>query len=180
MDQSEKEILETRARALAQLPAEEPTEGDMLSLLTFPVGNERYGVDITLVQEVQPLKRQMWSRVPCTPDFIIGAVNIRGRIYSVMDIGRFLGLPSRPLVESAHVLLVRGDSEDGKETMELGILADDVPQVAQVAVAEIEPASSVGSSQAQEYVHGVTGDMLVILDLQRLLADPRMIVYGEV
>ena len=88
-------ILEERARALARLPAKEEVEGGTLHLVTFPLGEERYGVEITLVQEIQSLESQAWTRVPCTPHFIFGAVNIRGRIYSVMDIARFLGLPSR-------------------------------------------------------------------------------------
>ena len=172
---SEMEILEERARALARLPREEEVEGETLRLVTFPLGEERYGVEIGLVQEVQPLESQSWSKVPCTPDFIIGAVNIRGRAYSVMDIARFLGLPARPLSETAHVLLVRGGGE-----MELCILADDISEVANVPLAEVQPPRATISTQAQEYVRGVTDNMLVILDLERLLADPDIIVHEEV
>ncbi len=176
---SEMEILERRARVLARLPTEEAAEGETLHLLTFPLGEERYGVDIALVQEVQPLESQTWSLVPCTSDFIVGAVNIRGRIYSVMDMARFLGLPQRPPSEAAHVLLVQGGVQGDEGGMELGILADDVPQVITVSLAEVQPSSATVSTQAQEYVRGVTDDMLIILDLERLLSDPRIIVHEE-
>lgn len=172
--------LERRARALAGLPTEEAAEGKTLHLVTFPLGEERYGVEATMVQEVQPLERQTWSPVPCTPDFIVGAVNIRGHVYSVMDVGRFLGLPRPPLPETAHVLLVRGGQEGSEGAMELSILADDVPQVASVPLEGVHPSSAAVSAQAQEYVRGVTGDMLIVLDLERLLSEPSIIVHEEV
>jgi purine-binding chemotaxis protein CheW len=173
--QSEIEVLERRAKALARPPTEEAAESETLHVVAFPLGEERYGIEVTMVQEVQPLEPHIWSRVPCTPHFIVGAVNIRGRVYSVMDAGRFLGLPSRSLSETGHVLLVRGE-----EGMELGILADDIPQVARVPLAEVQPASATVSSRAQEYVRGVTNDMLIILNLPRLLSDPGIIVHEEV
>ena len=172
--------LEERARSLAHPPAEEEVEGETLRLVAFSLKEERYGVEITLVHEIQPLDSRTWSRVPCTPGFIVGAVNIRGRIYSVMDIGRFLGLPSRPLSETAHVLLVRGGDREVEEGMELSILADDLPQVVNVPLAEVQPPSATISNQAQKYVRGVTADMLIILDLERLLSEPGIRVHEEV
>jgi purine-binding chemotaxis protein CheW len=176
---SDIELLERRAKALARLPTEEAAEGETLHLVTFPLGEERYGMEVALVQEVQPLEPQTWSLVPCTPDFIVGAVNMRGRIYSVMDIARFLGLAPRPLPETAHVLLVQDGDQGGDGEMELGILADDVPQVMSTPLAEVQPPSGTVSSQAQEYVRGVTGDMLMILKVERLLSDSRIIVHEE-
>ena len=178
--QSEMELLEQRARALARRPTEEAAEGETLRLVTFPLGEERYGLELTLVQEAQPLGPQTWSRVPCTPDFIVGAVNLRGRICSVMDIGRFLGLSSRPLSEMAHVLLVRGGNQGDEGEVELGILADDMPQVAVVPLAEVQPSSATVSPQAQEFVRGVTEDMLIILNLEHLLSHPGIVVNEEV
>ncbi len=183
MKQSEiripKSELERRARALAHLLIEDEVGGETLHLVTFSLGEERYGVEITLVQVIQPLESQTWSLVPCTPAFIVGAVNVRGRIYSVMDIARFLALPPRPLSETAHVLLVRNGDRGAEGEMELGILTDDLPQVINVPLAEVQPASATISPQAQKYVRGVTADMLVILDLERLLSDPAIIVRQE-
>jgi purine-binding chemotaxis protein CheW len=180
------EILEERARALARLPAED--EGEALHLVAFSVGKERYGVEITLVQEIQPLESQTWSPVPCTPDFVVGAVNIRGHVYAMMDIGRFLGLPSRPLPKTAHVLLVQDEGRNGRskpvlstgEGMELGILADDLPQVIHVPLSEIRSPSATISAQGQRYIRGVMADLLIVLDLKRLLSDPGIIVHEEV
>lgn len=172
----EQRILEQRAHVLARQMTEDMLTGEFLYLLTFSLGKERVGVEIVFVQKVQPLKKQMWSPVPCTPDFIVGAVNIRGRIYSIMHIGRFLGLKPSPLSDAAHVLLVQGGGKGGPEEMELCILADDMPQEEKVPLTSIQPVSTGISSQTQAYIRGVTNDMLLILDLERLLSDPGIIV----
>ena len=73
-------ILERRASILARPLEKKVKEDEILHLLTFSLGEDRFGVESTFVKEAQPLVRHMWSPVPCTPDFIVGAVNIRGRL----------------------------------------------------------------------------------------------------
>ena len=178
--QSESEILAARARQLARVPKESEVEGDVLHLVRFNLGEECYAVEIALVREVQTLEVETWSRVPCTPGFIVGAVNIRGRVYSIMDVGSFLGLPDRPISETACVLLVRSGSQGSDGEMELSILVDAMPTVVSISIDAIQPPQTIISPRAQEYVRGVTDEMLVILDLERLLSDSGIIVYDEV
>ena len=172
-------VLEKRAQILARRPKEEITATEFLHLVTFPLGDERYGVDIDLVQDVRSFNQQNWSPIPCTPDFIVGAINIRGRIYSLMDVARFTGLPSRPFTDITHVLLLRSRDHGMEEAMELSILSDDIPQVVDIPLSVVESASVTVSARMQEYVRGVTKDMLIILDLERLLSDPGIIVHQE-
>jgi len=175
----DRQIMEARARLLARPPEEDIAEGETLYLQSFLLGKERYGVDIKLVQETQPLGRQKWAAVPCTPDFITGAVNIRGRIYPIMDMARFFGLPTRPLSETAHVLLMRSVNSEG-EVMELSLLADELPQAVRVSQNEVKASTVTISPRAQEFIRGITDDMLIVLDLKRLFSDPGMIVHEEV
>jgi len=63
--------------------------------------------------------------------------------------------------------------------MELSILSDDIPQVVDIPLSVVESASVTVSARMQEYVRGVTKDMLIILDLERLLSDPGIIVHQE-
>lgn len=177
--EEEERVLQERARILAR-PLAEDIGGDILHLLTFPLGNERYGVDITLVQEVKPLEKQVWRPVPCTPDFIVGVVNIRSRIYSVMDVARYMGQPPRSLSERAHIVLVRGGNTGDKEEMELCILADDRPESALIPFVKVQAPAAVISGQNQEYVRGIADGMLVILDLEHFLSNPGIIVHEEV
>jgi purine-binding chemotaxis protein CheW len=175
----DQQIMDARARILARPPKEDFSEGETLYLQSFLLGGEHYGVDIKLVLETRPLGSQKWAAVPCTPDFIIGAVNIRGRIYPIMDVARFLGRPSHPLSEAAHVLLVR-DVNSGGEEMALSLLADEVPQTVRLSHNDVKASTVTISARAQEFIQGITDDMLIVLDLKRLLFDPRIIIHEEV
>ena len=170
-------ILENRAKKLSQLPENEKDADDNFHALTFMIGDERYAVDIQRVREVHPLNRL--SRVPCTPDFVIGAVNIRGHIYSVLDIVRFMGLSSSSLPESVYILLVQGNISHEKEPLETCIISHNVPQVVRIPLYDIQPPSTTISGDAQMYVRGVLDDMTIILDLERILEDPKLIVDEE-
>ena len=172
-------ILEARARILARPPQVDIAEEETLHLLSLLLGQERYGVDIRFARETQPLDERNWAPVPCTPDFVVGAVNIRGRIHPIMDVARFLGLPPRPVSETAHVLLVRGSDGEGKE-MELSLLADTLPQTVHVLPSDVTASTVTISARAQEFIRGVTDDMLIILDIERLLSDPGIVIHEEV
>jgi purine-binding chemotaxis protein CheW len=180
LEPPDESVLEKRAARLARVQTGQAAEKTLLRLMTFHLANEYYGVAVGLLQEVQPFDAQACSLVPGTPDFIVGAVNIRGRIYSVMDVARYLGLPSRPVSKTAHLLRVRGQSNSAGGDMELCILTDDVPAIAAVPEADIQSPRETLSIRAREYILGVQGDMLVILDLARLLADPGIIVNAAV
>lgn len=172
-------VLEARARHLAQTPAEKTAGAETLELAAFHLGLEYLGLPTFAVYEVQPLRAHHWTRVPCTPAFIVGAINLRGHIYAIMDLARFWGLPPRPMSEKAHVLLVRGRDGGGQE-LELTFLADDRPQVCQVPLASLAPPPATVSAHAQAFLRGVAPDMLMVLDIERLLSHPGLIVQDEV
>jgi purine-binding chemotaxis protein CheW len=163
-------ILEERARALARVTEVEGGEG--MQLVVFTLANETYGIPTNYVREVQPL--QHISPVPCTPNFVVGVVNIRGSIYSVIDIRQFFGVPKQEITDLTKVVLVNAAGLD------VGILADDVSGEMSVPQAEIKPPLAAQATVKEEYVQGVTQDMLIILNLEALMGDERLIVHEEV
>ncbi len=165
-------ILAERARLLAKLPERRTASGEILEVLTFHLGTEYIGIPTDGVHEIQPLSAHNWSRVPCAPDFIVGIVNLRSRIYSIMDLTVFWGLPPRPLSDNAHILLVRG----GHQKMELTLLTDDLDKVYQLRMDQLNPTPPTVSARVQGHVRGVTADMMMVLDLESLLSDPAVIV----
>jgi purine-binding chemotaxis protein CheW len=169
-------ILGERARRLARPLGQDQAEETLLNMVTFQCGKDRFGVEIAQVREVQPLSSQSWSPVPCTPDFVAGVINLRGRMISILDIARYLGLPPRSIAEQAHVLVV----QDGVQDLELALLVDAMPRLVSLPPGQIQPPATTLSPQMQEYLRGVTGDLLMILDLPRLLSDPGIIVNEEV
>jgi purine-binding chemotaxis protein CheW len=163
-------VLEERARALARSSDEDETSGETIGMVVLAVGEERYGVEVQDVQEIEPLDKI--TPIPGTPAFWTGVVNLRGSMYPVLDIERYLGLPASEEVDSPKVALV---SRGG---ISVGLLVDEVPEIRPVKVSEIGPPVADGSSKA-EVVRGVTPDMLSILDLEALLSDPALVVEED-
>lgn len=163
-------ILEERAKALAQV--EEIKTGKSMSLVVFSLASETYGVATEYVREVQPLRDV--TPVPSTPDFVVGVINIRGSIYSVIDVRGFFGVPKRDLGDITKVLLVNAAG------LEVGILADDVKGAMSVPLAEIKPTLAAHGVVKEEYIQGITKDMLIVINLEALLRDERIIVHEEV
>ena len=163
-------ILEKRARALARTAKVDT--GEMTQFVVFSLANETYGIPTNYVKEVQPLRDV--SPVPCTPGFVVGVINIRGAIYSVVDIRQFLGVPEQEMTDLTKVILVDAAG------LEVGILADDVSGSMNVPLAEIKPPLATAAGIKEEYIQGVTKDMLIILNLDTLMRDERIVVHEEV
>lgn len=165
-----KKILEERARALAR--STEARTGESVQLVVFCLADETYGIATDYVREVQPLRQV--SPVPCTPDFVVGAINIRGSIYSVIDIRGFFGVRKQDINDLTKVILVNAAG------LEVGILADDVKGATSIPLVDIKPALAAQTAAKDEFIQGVTKDMLIILNLEALLRDERIIVHQEV
>lgn len=163
-------ILEKRAQALARVT--EVENGDSLQLVVFSLAHETYGIPTEYVRDVQPLRSL--SLVPCTPDFVVGVINIRGSIYSVIDIRGFFGLPGHGITSSTKVIVVNAAG------LEVGILADDVSGAMSLPVDEMRPSLSSQAAARDEYVQGVTKDLLIVLNLEALMHDERIIVHEDV
>ena len=173
-------VLHERARRLAQ-PGEErlPAE-ELVHVVTFRSGSEHFAVLMAVVREVLLLRVHHWTRVPGAPAFITGLMNVRSHLYSIMDLACFLGLPPHLPTDESHILLVRGGICDGGEEMELALLADDRPAMHPLLPGSLRPLPATASARLQDYARGVTDEMIVLLDLDRLLSDPRIIVHEEI
>jgi len=165
------EILQERARALARSAEAESTE--MRQIVVFSLADESYGIPTDCVKEVQPLINL--SPVPCTPAFVVGVINVRGAIYSVIDIRKFFGLADRKRTERTKVILVYAGELDV-----VGILADEVKGATHVATDAIRTSLATQTGVKEEYIEGVTQDMLIILNLDAVFADDRIVVNEEI
>jgi len=143
-----------------------------VEVLEFRLAHERYALETEYVQEVHPLKEL--TPLPCTPSFVVGIVNVRGRIVPVLDLKKFLDLPEQGLTDLHRIILVC------REDFELGVLADVIVGVRSVPDDKLQSSLPTLTGARSEYVKGVTAERLVLLDLARILADPRIIVHDEV
>ena len=166
------QILRARAQALARTPLHVPAAEMLLELLEFHLAKERYAVETRYVQEVQALKEL--TLLPCTPPFVLGIVNVRGRILPVLDLKRFFDLPEKGLADLHRIILVRGND------LELGLLADVVVGVRSIPADSLQASLPTLTGVRGDYLKGVTAERLVVLDLARILADPKIVVHEEV
>jgi purine-binding chemotaxis protein CheW len=164
--------LRARARLLAREPKgqEEPTES--LEVVEFLLAYERYAIESRFVREIYPLRD--FTPLPCTPPFVLGLINVRGQIVSIIDVKKFFDLPEKGLADLNKVIVVE------TERMELGILADAVLGVQRVAVQDLQPSLPTLTGIRAQYLRGVTKDSLVVLDVEKILSDGRIVVDEDV
>lgn len=164
-------ILRARAQALARVPPP-PAADTILELLEFGLASERYAIERRYVQEVHPLREL--TPLPCTPPFIAGIVNVRGRIVPVLDLKKFFELPERGLTDLHRSIIVRGHD------LEIGLLADVVIGISGVPANSLQPSLPTLTGIRADYLKGVTDGRLVVLAVERILGDPKIIVHEEV
>jgi purine-binding chemotaxis protein CheW len=164
-------ILQARAQTLAQVPPPSG-EGTTVQVVLFTLGDEVYGIEAGYVENIYPLEGL--TPIPCTPDFVVGVVNLRGRIFSVVDLRRFMGLPGITTDENTQVIATNVAG------LEVALLANDVLSVGPLALDKLGPALPTATHIAAEFTRGVTPELAVLLNLEALMRDRRMIVHEEV
>lgn len=167
-----REILRTRAKALAKEEKLKDVGGELIEIVEFLLASETYGIESSYMQEVYPLREL--SPLPGTPPFVLGIINVRGRVISILDIKKFFDLPEKGLTDLNKVLILHGP------TMEFGILADALVGVRMVPTSELQSSLPTLTGIREEYLKGVTKERLVILDAEKLLADKKIIVHDNI
>jgi len=161
-------ILKARARALAQEPAAAGAAQDLLEIMEFRLATETYALASAFVREVQPLKD--FTPLPGVPPFVLGLINVRGQILSVVDLKKFFSLPGKSLNELDKVIIIRNDG------MEFGILADAVLGTRLIPQATLQEAPPTVTGIGAEYLKGVTKEGVIVLDAEKILNDEKIVI----
>ena len=160
-----------RAVELAETPDRDCEAGEMLTLVLLRLGDDRYAVPIGSVREI--LKVGRITPVSTAPAFVLGVINLRGAVRTILDLRVFLGLEAGPVGDGARIII----AESGG--MLAGILVEQVEEIVDVPAAQIRPPLSPAKGAVEEYVTGIAayGDkMVVLIDLEKVLRNPRIIV----
>lgn len=166
------EILAERARKLARKLQEKKHEDEVLEIVLFRLGDEVYGLELTHIMEVYLLRSL--TTLPGVPAFVLGIINVRGQIVSVIDLKIFFEMTSDGLPESARVIILQSGE------MEFGILADAILGVETILKDEIMPSLPTLTGIRANFLKGVSQDHIVILDGEKLLTNTDLIVNQEV
>jgi purine-binding chemotaxis protein CheW len=167
--EEKQKILRARARSLAVGGKREASSPDLfLEVVEFVLGPEHYGIESSHIREIHPLNE--FTPLPCTPAFVLGLINVRGQILSIINIKKLFDLPEKGLTDLNKVLIVHAHH------MELGILADVILGTRSIALEELRPALPTQTGIRAEYLKGITKDPLVVLDVEKILADEKILV----
>jgi purine-binding chemotaxis protein CheW len=167
--EEKQKILRARARLLATGGKAETTSPNALfEVVEFVLGPERYGIESSRIREIHPLNE--FTPLPCTPAFVLGLVNVRGQILSIINIKKLFDLPEKGLTDLNKVIIVHAHH------MEVGILADAIAGVRSIAPDELHPALPTLTGIRADYLKGITKDPMVVLDVEKMLSDERIVV----
>jgi purine-binding chemotaxis protein CheW len=159
-------VMEERARELARVPARPPQADEVLQVVVFALGGERYALETRHVREV--VRFTDLTPVPGAPDFMAGLLNLRGDILAVFDLRRSFAIADQERTERSRVIVLGGDRA------EFGVLADAVHEVIVLRIDEVYEAPAAGA--ARDYLRGVTAGGLLVLDGAVLLNDRRLFI----
>ena len=137
-----------------------------LRWVTFFLSQEKYGINVMQVQEV--LRVSEIAPVPGAPDYVLGIINLRGNVVTVIDTRQRFGLESKEVDDSSRIVIVESNDQV------VGILVDSVAEVVDLQLSEIESAPNVGSEDSSRFIQGVASqqdELLIIIDLNKLLSD---------
>ena len=162
--------LQERTRQWAARVEEEQLEG-WLEVLTFSLGDELYAIESEHVAEVLPLPQL--TPLPGTPPHVLGIVNVRGHIVSLLDLRVLFELPSGGLFDKNFLAILRSPE------MEFGLLIDRVQGMARIRREALQSELANLSGVRAAYLLGVTAEQCTVLDGARLLGDPSLRVMAE-
>lgn len=144
----------------------EGVNDEVLQWVTFQLEEETYGINVMQVREV--LRYTEIAPVPGAPDYVLGIINLRGNVVTVIDTRSRFGLASTEVTDNTRVIVIEA------ETQVIGIMVDSVAEVVYLKTSEIDTTPSVGTEESAKFIQGVSnrnGELLILVDLNKLLTD---------
>ena len=139
---------------------------EVLQWVTYRLGEETFGINVMQVQEV--LRHTEIAPVPGAPDYVLGIINLRGNVVTVIDTRERFGLPPTDISDNTRIVIIESDEQV------VGILVDSVAEVVYLRSSEIDSAPNVGTEDSAKFIQGVSnreGQLLILVDLKKLLSD---------
>lgn len=142
---------------------------DTRQYLTFRLDHEVFAMDVATVREV--LDFTSITRIPRTPEFMRGVINLRGSVVPVVDLRLAFGMSATEKTVNTCIIVVEVSLEG--ETTILGALADSVEEVIDLEPEQIQPAPKIGTSIKTDFIRGMgkrDAQFLMILDIDRVFS----------
>ena len=144
-------------------------EDPILQWVTFRLDDETYGINVMQVQEV--LRVTEIAPVPGAPDYVLGIINLRGNVVTVIDTRKRFGLSPKEADDASRIVIIEALDQV------VGILVDSVAEVVYLRQSEIEPAPNVNNEESSRFIQGVSNrenELLILVDLNKLLTEEEL------
>ena len=151
------------------------SEDPILQWVTFRLAGETYGVNVMQVQEV--LRYTEIAPVPGAPDYVLGIINLRGNVVTVIDTRNRFGLSNGELTDNTRIVIIESEGHV------IGILVDSVAEVVYLRQSEVETAPNVGNDESAKFIQGVchkNEELLILIELNKLLTDTEWAELEEI
>ncbi|HAS15256.1 MULTISPECIES: chemotaxis protein CheW [Idiomarina] len=139
---------------------------EVLQWVTFQLEQETYGINVMQVQEV--LRYSEIAPVPGAPNYVLGIINLRGNVVTVIDTRLRFGLQTTEVTDNSRIVIIESEQQV------IGILVDSVAEVVYLKTSEIDSAPNVGTDESARFIQGVSnrdGELLILVDLDKMLTD---------
>lgn len=169
--ENKKNILKERAECLSKIIEDKELKNETIELVPFQLDQENFALETKYVKEVYPLKD--YTFVPCAPNFLYGLTNVRRKILPIIDLKVFFGLSNDRNTEKK--LLILSNNE-----IEFAILTDGFSGIKIVQKDELQMTLPTLTGIRQDFLKGLLIDGTVILDGQKLLTSPHLVINETV
>ncbi|MGM0905975.1 MAG: chemotaxis protein CheW [Pseudomonadota bacterium] len=146
--------------------ADVDSNDEVLQWVTFQLDQETYGINVMQVQEV--LRYSEIAPVPGAPNYVLGIINLRGNVVTVIDTRLRFGLQPTEVTDNSRIVIIESEQQV------IGILVDSVAEVVYLKTSEIDSAPNVGTDESARFIQGVSnrdGELLILVDLDKMLTD---------
>lgn len=141
--------------------------------LTFCLNDETFGVDVLQVREVMDYTSV--TKVPCSPEYMLGVINLRGSVVPVVDLKNKFAMPGKEISRDSCIVVL--EIRLGDEQLLIGALADGVQEVLELLEDQVEPAPRLGTGLNAEFILGmgkVKEEFVILLDLQKIFTSEEL------
>jgi len=143
------------------------------SYLTFKLGDEKFGVYVGQVLNI--LEMNPITRIPKSPDYMKGVINLRGKVLPVIDARLKFGLKETEYTN--HTCIIVMDLEMDGKTIEIGTIVDEVLSVVEIETSQVEPPPGIGTKFNSDFIYGmakVEEEFIMLIDMQQVMSSEEM------
>jgi len=148
-------------------------EKEAKSYLTFKLGEEQFGVHVSQVLNI--LEMTSITRVPKSPDYMKGVINLRGKVLPIIDARLKFGMEETEYTDNTCIIVM--DLEMDGKTINIGTIVDGVLSVVEIDDSQVEPPPNIGSKFKSEFIYGmakVDEDFIMLIDMQKVISADEM------